>query len=54
MVFTSSPDISQQNMNDLFHVFEFVCVYMDEILILTKGDLTDHVQKLQLTINKLK
>ena len=37
------PDIFQQKMNDLFHRFEFIYLYIDEILILTKGYWTDHV-----------
>ena len=50
----NSPDIFQQKMKTLFHVFEFICAYMDDILILTKGDCTDHVQKLELMLNKMK
>ena len=50
----NSPDIFQQKMNDLFHGFEFIRAYIDAILILTKGDWTDHIQKLVLTLNKLK
>ena len=41
-------------MNDLFHGFEFICVYIYDILILTKGNCTDHIQKLESTFNKLK
>ena len=44
----------QQKMNNLFHGFKFICAYMDEILILTKGYWTDHVHKLELILNKLK
>ena len=29
----NSPEIFQQRMNDLFHEFEFICAYIDEILI---------------------
>ena len=39
-------DISEQNMNDLFHGFDFIRAYIDELLILPKGDWTDHMQKL--------
>ena len=39
-------------MNDLYHGFEFISAYMDDILILIKGDKTDNIQKLSLTINK--
>ena len=41
-------------MNYLFLGFEFICAYIDDMLILTNGDWIDHVQKLELTLNKLK
>ena len=44
----------QQKTNDLFHGFEFICECIDDLLILTRGDWTDHIQKLELTLNKLK
>ena len=31
-----SPDIFQQKMNELFHVFEFICAYINYLLVLTK------------------
>ena len=34
----NSPDIFQQKMNDLFHGLEFIRAYIDDLLILTKGD----------------
>ena len=48
------PEIFQQKMSDLFNGFEFICAYIDDILILIKGDWIDYVQKLELTLNKLK
>ena len=50
---TNSPDIFQQKMIYLFHGFEFIRAYIDNLLILTKGDWTGHLQKLELTLNKL-
>ena len=50
----NSPDIFQHNMNDLYHGYEFIRAYIEDLLILTKGDWTYHVQKLELTITKLK
>ena len=41
-------------MNNLFHGFEFIRAYIDDLLILTEGYWTDHVQKLELRLNKLK
>ena len=40
-------------MNDLFNglYLSYACIYNH--LILTKGDWTDHVHKLELTLNKL-
>ena len=54
MKVANSPDILQQIMNYLYHGFEFICAYIDVMLILTKGDCNDHVHKLELTLNKLK
>ena len=54
MGIAKSPDIFQQKMNDLFHGFELICAYIDDLLILTKRDWTYHIQKLELTLNTLK
>ena len=51
---SNSPDIFQKKMNDLFHGLEFIREYIDDLLILTKGDWTDHLHKLEFTMNKLK
>ena len=44
----------QQKMYDLFHGFKFICAYIDDLLILTKRDWTDHLHKFELMLNKLK
>ena len=54
MVVCNSPDIFLQKINKLFQGFQFIHAYKDDILILTKGYYTDHVHKLELTLNKLK
>ena len=41
-------------MNDLFNWFEFICAYIEEMLILTKRDWIDHLQKAELMLNILK
>ena len=41
-------------MNYLFHGFEFIRVYIDDLLVLTKGDWIYHVHNMELTLNKLK
>ena len=50
----NSLAILQQKMIDLSQGFEFIRAYIYEILISTKGDYTDHVHKLEFTLNKLK
>ena len=40
----TSLEIFQQKMNDLFNRFEFMRAYIDDILVSTKVDWTDHVQ----------
>ena len=50
----NSREIFQHKMNDLFYGFEFIRVYIDYLLILTKVYCKNHIQKLALTINKLK
>ena len=50
----NSTDIFQQKMNNLFHGFEFICAYIDVLLILTKRYLTYTVQKLELTLIRMK
>ena len=42
----NSLDIFQHKTNDLFNGFEFICVYIDDLLVLTNGHCTDHVQNL--------
>ena len=48
------PHIFQQEMNDLFHGSEFIRLYIDNLLLGTKGDCNYHIQKLELTLIKLK
>ena len=43
---SNQPDIFQQKMNNLFQGFEFICSYIDDLLILTNGYWEDYVQKL--------
>ena len=50
----NTPDILQQKINYLYHVFEFIYAYIDNILILTKGGWKLRVQNLEWTVNKMK
>ena len=53
MGFAKSPDIFQLKTNYSFHGFEFIFVYIYKLWVLKKGDWTEYVQKLELTLNKL-
>ena len=50
----NSPDISQEKMNEIFHGFQFIREYIDELLIFTKNYWSDHLEKLELTLQNLK
>mgnify|MGYP002063961838 CR=1 FL=1 len=43
----NSPDIFQEHMSDLMAGLEFVRVYIDDLLVITKSDFKDHLQKLE-------
>ena len=34
---SNPPDIFQDKINEMFHGFEFIRAYIDELLIITKG-----------------
>ena len=54
MRITNSPDIPQHKINDLFNGFEFIRAYIDNLFIITRGDWSDHLQQIGLTLNKMK
>ncbi len=49
----NGPDIFQEKMAELFDGIEFVRAYIDDLLILTKGDHNDHLEKLEIVLQKL-
>ena len=49
----NGPDIFQEKMSELFDGFEHVRAYIDDLLILTKGDYHDHLRKLEAVFLKL-
>ena len=40
----NSPDVFQEKMNELFDGLDFVRAYIDDLLCLTKGDFSDHLE----------
>ena len=50
----NSRDIFHEKINEIFRGFEFIQAYIDELLIITKGDWYDHLEKLELTLKNIK
>ena len=49
----NSPDIFQEKMNELFQGLDFIRAYIDDLLCITKGDLDDHLGKLDGILTRL-
>ena len=47
-------DIFQEKMSGLFMELEYVRTCIDDLLVMTKGDLDDHLEKLDIVLAKLK
>ena len=54
MGLSNSPDIFQEKMNEMFCRFEFIQVYINDLLIITKGDWSDQLEKIEPTLQKHK
>ena len=53
MGIAGSPDIFQSKMSELMATLEFVRTYLDDLLCITKGNLKDHLEKLEKVFSKL-
>ena len=53
MGITGDPDIFQSTILGLLAQFEFVCVYLDDLLKLTKINFSNHLQKLNIVLKRL-
>ena len=51
---SNSPDIFQEKMSKIFREFEFIRSYIDELLIIIKGDWSYNLEKLEPTLQNLK
>jgi hypothetical protein len=47
MGIAGSPDIFQEKMSSLMETLEYVRVYLDDLLTITKGTYKDHLTKLR-------
>ncbi len=48
-----SPDIFQEKISELMMALEFVRAYIDDLLVITKASLEDHLAKLRLVLIRL-
>ena len=53
MGLSNSPDIFQEKMSTLMHDLEYVRAYIDDLLIISKGSWTDHLEKLDEVMSRL-
>ena len=49
----NSPDIFQEQMSELMYGFDFIRVYLDDLLVISKGDYIDHLSKLEKVFSRL-
>jgi len=49
----NSPGIFQEKMSELMDGLAFVRTYIDDLLCLTKGSFTDHLEKIELVLQRL-
>jgi hypothetical protein len=54
MGFAGSVDIFQAEMMDLMEALEYVRAYIDDLLVITKGTLKDHLDKLREVLRRLR
>ena len=48
-----APDIFQNEMASLMEELEFVRVYLDDLLVISKGTFEDHLEKLDEVLREL-
>ena len=49
-----SADVFQREMTKLFSDLDFVLIYIDDILVVTKGDFQDHLEKLRIVLERFR
>ncbi len=50
---SGSADIFQAEMMDLMEALEYVRAYIDDLLVITRGTLEDHLPKLEEVLKRL-
>ncbi len=54
MGFGGSADIFQAQIMDLMASLEYVRAYIDDLLIITRGTLDDHIEKIEIVLARLR
>jgi hypothetical protein len=54
MGIANSPDIFQGKMSELMESLEFVRVYLDDLLCISRLSLEDHLEKLEVVLRQLR
>ena len=54
MGIAGSPEFFQSKMSELMSALEFVRTYLDDLLVIAKASLEDHVEKLRMVLTKLR
>ena len=49
-----SPDIFQEKMSILMDGLEFVCTYLDDLLIISNSTFEDHLRQLSTVLQRLR
>jgi putative transposase len=49
----NSPDIFQERMYEIFSDLEYVCVYIDDLLVTSCSTFEEHLQRLELVFSQL-
>jgi hypothetical protein len=49
----NSPNVFQEKVSILMEGLEFICTYIDDLLVLSKGSFKDHLLKLELVLQCL-
>ena len=53
MGMAGSPDMFQSKMSELMLALELVRTYLDDLLVITRASLEDHLEKLRMVFFKL-
>ena len=53
MGLSNSPDIFQEHISELMIDLDYVCAYIDDLLVFTKGSYDDHLTKLDVVLDRL-